>query len=153
MPTITREITVEAPIDDVFGTLEDPSGLPRFVPGVSEVTDIHRTEDRIGDSFRVVYSVAGIKLPQKFTTIVYVRPSRAQLRFEGPMRGTMDWQLDAQGPATRVSLEIDYTVAGGPLGEAVNAVLLERMNEKNAERMLENLKLVVEAPGPAGATA
>ena len=34
---------------------------------------------------------------------------------------------------------------GGILGKAMNAVLVERMNEKNAERLLENLKLVSEA--------
>jgi hypothetical protein len=35
-------------------------------------------------------------------------------------------------------------MAGGVLGKAMNAVLVERMNEKNAKRMLENLKLVCE---------
>jgi hypothetical protein len=40
---------------------------------------------------------------------------------------------------------MEYEMAGGILGKAMNAMLVERMNEKNAERLLENLKLVSEA--------
>ena len=39
---------------------------------------------------------------------------------------------------------MEYEMAGGTLGKAMNAVLFERMNERNARGMLENLKLVCE---------
>jgi hypothetical protein len=38
---------------------------------------------------------------------------------------------------------------GGVLGKAIDALLMERMNEKNAERMLENIKMIVESQGAA----
>ena len=35
---------------------------------------------------------------------------------------------------------MEYEMAGGILDKAMNAVLVERMNEKNAKGVLENLK-------------
>ena len=40
---------------------------------------------------------------------------------------------------------MEYEMAGGILGKAMNAMLVERMNEKDAEQLLENLKQVSEA--------
>ena len=39
---------------------------------------------------------------------------------------------------------------GGALGRAVDSLVLERMNEKNAERMLENVKQRVESIATTG---
>jgi hypothetical protein len=41
-------------------------------------------------------------------------------------------------------------VRGGIVGQAMNALLLERMNEKNIERMLENVKLIAETEAAHG---
>jgi uncharacterized membrane protein len=62
------------------------------------------------------------------------------------MTGSWQWTLEPLGERrTRVTARIEYVLPGGALGRAANALLVERMNEKNAERLLENLKLVAEA--------
>jgi carbon monoxide dehydrogenase subunit G len=61
------------------------------------------------------------------------------------MHGTWSWRLEPAGQSTYLTTAMEYEMAGGILGKAMNAVLVERMNEKNAERLLENLKLVSEA--------
>ena len=50
-----------------------------------------------------------------------------------------------RGKSTHMTTAMEYEMAGGILGKAMNAVPVERINEKNAERLLENLKLVSEA--------
>ena len=61
------------------------------------------------------------------------------------MKGTVTWVTAGKGNATEASVRIDYQMKGGIIGTAMNALLVERMNEKNAERMLENLKMLAEA--------
>jgi carbon monoxide dehydrogenase subunit G len=61
------------------------------------------------------------------------------------MKGTWLWQLEPRGTSTHLTTQMEYEMAGGILGKAMNAMLVERMNEKNAERLLENLKLLSEA--------
>lgn len=85
----------------------------------------------------------------KFTTVEYTSPTRIIQRMEGGMTGTFTWILEPRDGATQATVRIDYEMMGGVLGKAVNALLLERMNEKNAEGMLENLKMISEATEPA----
>ena len=144
MPSVQKEITIDAPIDVVFRTLDDPEAMPEYVPSVREVGDVQRSDRRLGDSFTAIYSMFGVKLAEKFTYIEYAPPWRIKVRFEGAMTGTMGCALEPWNGATRVHLEIDYELRGGALGKAVSAVLVERMNAQTAQHMLENIKLLVE---------
>jgi carbon monoxide dehydrogenase subunit G len=144
MPTIERETTINQAPDKVFAILDDPEQIKSIAPGVNRVTDVKQTNERIGDSVRVTYSVLGLRFPMKFTITEHDPPSKLVSHMEGGMTGTFNWALKPEGGSTRTHLTIDYEMKGGILGKAMNALLVERMNEKNAERMLENLKMVAE---------
>ena len=145
MATIRKSIDIDAPAERVFAILTDPKRLPEYAPGVISVEDIRQTEQHVDNSFRATYSVLGLHFPVTFTFTEYEQPTKLTSRFEGGMQGTWTWRLSPRGKSTCLTTEMEYEMAGGILGKAMNAVLVERMNEKNTERMLENLKLVSEA--------
>ena len=145
MATIHKAIDIDAPAERVFEMLTDPKRILEYAPGVISVEDIRQTEQHLGDSFRATYSVLGVHFPMTFTATEYEQPTRLTTRFEGGMKGTCSWLLEPRGTSTHLTTSMEYEMAGGMLGKAMNAVLVERMNEKNAERLLENLKLVSEA--------
>ena len=145
MATIHKSIDIDAPAERVFAMLTDPKRLPEYAPGLISVENIRQTEQHLGDSFRAIYSVLGLHFPMTFTATEYEQPTKLTTRFEGGMKGTWTWRLSPRGKSTHLTTAMEYEMAGGILGKAMNAVLVERMNEKNAERLLENLKLVSEA--------
>lgn len=59
--------------------------------------------------------------------------------------GTNRWDLAQEGAGTKVTLTIDYEMAGGGLGKIADKLVVERMNDKNAAASLENLKSAVES--------
>ena len=149
MAEIKKSVTIDATANEVFDIVEDPSNFTKFVPNVSEVVDIHRTERRIGDTFRVIYKVLGLTFDEKFTTTEYDRPTYLTSAFKGGMNGTFRWSFEPHGRQCQVTVEINYDVAGGALGKAVDAVMLERTNAKSIEGMLENLRrMAVKAASP-----
>ena len=145
MPHIQKSIDINSPAEEVFELLSDPNRLPEYTPGVTGVEDVHQSGRHIGDSFKANYSVMGLHIPMTFTATAYEKPTKLAVRFEGGMKGNWTWTLEPRGNATHMDMQIDYDMGGGILGKAVNALLLERMNEKNAERFLEDLKMVSEA--------
>ena len=145
MLTIHKSIDIDAPAERVFAILADPERLPEYAPGVTSVENIRQTEQHLGDSFRATYAVLGLHFTMSCTVTEHEPPTKSTTRFEGGMKGTWTWRLSPRGKSTCLTTEMEYEMAGGILGKAMNAVLVERMNEKNAERMLENLKLVSEA--------
>lgn len=150
MSEIKKSLTIEATAEELFDIVEDPRQLPKFVPNVSEVVDIHRTEQRVGDTFRVIYKVLGLTFDEKFATSEYERPSNLTSAFKGGMNGTFRWTFKPQGKDCQVEVEIHYDVAGGALGKAVDAVMLERTNAKSIEGMLDNLRRMVVKAASAG---
>jgi uncharacterized membrane protein len=44
-----------------------------------------------------------------------------------------------QGEGTKISVDVDHQLAGGPQGKAVDRLMLERVNEKTIEDTLKNL--------------
>ncbi len=145
MPKITRTVEVDAPVEKVFEMLDNPENFPVFVPNVTKVSNIRRSDNRLGDTFDVVYSMMGMDFNEKFTYSEYAKPDRLAARYEGRMAGSMGISLHPKGTRTTATLDVDYEIRPGPLGRLANKLLFERMNEKSAERMLENIKLVVEA--------
>ena len=150
MAEIHKTVTIDAPAEKVFDIVDDPENYPKYVPNVSRVVDVRRSDKRIGDSFRVIYKVLGTTFDEQFTTTDYQRPTRISSAFEGGMTGTFRWAFEPLGAQTKATVDIDYRVPGGAIGKAVDSLVLERTNEKSIEGMLENLRrLAVEGGTPS----
>ena len=141
---IDKSISVNASPEETFRYLDEEELIPRYAPGVKSVEVERRTEQRIGDSFKVNYSVLGLNMPTRFVVTQYDKNSRALSSMEGPMSGTFDWTLSERANGTDVSVRIEYGVRGGALGRGLDGLLLRRVNEANVQRMLQNFKALVE---------
>ena len=144
MPVVEASIVVNAPIDKVFALQDDPWKSSEYVPGVVHVGKVTYTDERLGDSATVVYSVLGLRFASKATVVEWVRNEKMVMKLEGGLEGTLRILFTTFQGATNVSWRISYSMRGGILGKAANALLVQRMNEKNIERSLENIKLICE---------
>ncbi len=136
---IHKSATIAAAVEKAFEIVDDPANFPRYVPNVHDVADIRRSDGRIGDSFRVIYKVLGVTFDETFTVTDYQRPNLIKSTFAGGMTGTFAWTFEPVPEGSRVTIDIDYELAGGPLGKAVDSLMLQRVNEKTIEDTLQNL--------------
>ena len=67
MAKMTKKIDVVAPPDRIYGTLHDPNAMPLFVPAVTNVSNVQKTEKRVGDTFRATYGLMGMHFDLTFT--------------------------------------------------------------------------------------
>jgi len=91
----------------------------------------------------VIYKVLGITFDEKFTVTGYEPNRKLVSSFDGGMKGTFTWTFEPQGSQTECSMDIHYQVAGGVLGKAADALLLERTNEKNMDESLVKMRSVL----------
>ena len=146
MAEIHKSVTIDAAAARVFDLLDDPSGIPSYTPNVERVEDVRQSDQRIGDTFRVIYKAVGMTFEEKFTITEHTRPTRLASRFENGMKGTFLYQVAPQGEQTTLSVDVHYELPGGPLGKAIDALLLERTNEKTIEKQLDNLRQMAIRP-------
>src|SRR5206468_9981814 len=100
-----------APVEKVFVMLDNPENFPVFVPNVTKVSNIRRSEKRLGDSFDVVYSMMGMELPATITYSEYAKPKRLAARYEGRMTGSMGITLEPKGRTELATLDVYYEVS------------------------------------------
>src|SRR5438105_9458627 len=122
MAEIHKAVSVAAPVEKVFDFVDDPDRITSYTPNVERVENVQRTDQRVGDTFNVIYKVMGMTLDEKFTVAEYQRPARLVSHVEGRMKGTFAWSFAPEGEGTRASIDVHYELAGGPLGKAVDAL-------------------------------
>jgi ligand-binding SRPBCC domain-containing protein len=65
-------------------------------------------------------------------------------QMSGMMVGTQEWSYTPEGGQTRLTALVEYEMPGGALGKIADKLVVERMNTRNLEKSLENLKALVE---------
>ena len=145
---IHATVTIERPVEKVLEFVDDSDGLAKCAPMVKRVVAVVRSRRRVGSSFRVIYRVLGMPFDEEFRVIGFEPPRthtphrRFQIwqTFNGPVRGTFTWTLEAEGNQTYANLDAVYQLMGGVLGRALDALFVERAVQKDVDRMLENMK-------------
>ena len=75
MTVIQRSTTIQAPVERIFDLLDTPERAREWAVGLTRVSDVQRTDGRVGDTMRLTYSVLGLRFPMKFTVMEYERPT------------------------------------------------------------------------------
>jgi carbon monoxide dehydrogenase subunit G len=137
---IEKSVSINAAPGAVFAILEDPESLPQMAPGLKSISDLRRSEERIGDSFTANYSVLGRTFPTRFVVTHYSKDSRINSRMEGLMAGRFDWILLERANGTDLSATVSYEMQGGMLARAADFLMMRHLNGKNLERLLANIR-------------
>lgn len=149
--TITKTAQIARPGAEVMAVLRDITLLPHLSGLTTGVEGDPGRPLQVGDTFTQDLRIVGLPLHTTWT-VAEQTPTRLVCRGEstGGGQATLTESLLEAGPVTTVSLEVDYDLPGGFLGEAVDKLFVERRNEREAEHILANLKDLVESRPAAG---
>jgi ribosome-associated toxin RatA of RatAB toxin-antitoxin module len=149
MAVMRKTAYIDAPVDTVFTIVEAPENWPQYVPHVRKALDIRRTDRRVGDSFRLIYKVLGLTFDERLSVTAYERPNMYNMQVQGHMSGSQNWTFETQSGQTKVEIEVEYKLPAGPLGKALDALVLQRVNSKTIDQMFQNLNGMVGRPSSA----
>ena len=138
MLKVTRKVKINAPVEKVFGFLEDKAHLPEIWPSMIEVSD-EKTLPNGGKSYNWLYKMAGLKFQGMTEEKEFERNRRIGGTSETAIKNQVSWTFDGQDGETEVTFEAAYEVPGALLGKIAEP-LLARMNEGEAQLVLANLK-------------
>jgi uncharacterized membrane protein len=138
MAKIKRTIIINAPVEKVFDYIADSNNLPEFWPSMVEVKDVEKDK-----SFRWVYKMAGMRFEGSSEVIESIANERRVTKSTSGIPNTFMWTYQPEQGGTRLTLEIEYTVPIPLLGKLAE-VFIVKMNEREADIMLANLKARME---------
>ena len=143
MTTLERSIVIKATPAAIDAVALNGNRLSEWYTGMQE-TKADAVYPEVGGTVDTVYRAAGINFKVKITSIALDRGHSITLQMDGMITGTNRWVYSPAGEDTQVTATLEYELPGGSLGQALNKLVVEKMNAENLEKSLSNLKAVVE---------
>ena len=143
MTSIDKEIILNAPLEKIYDFLIKPSNLPRIWPSLLEVTDVKLLPNG-GYSDKYLYKMAGIRLRGTAKCTDVVPYHWFSVKIEGAANCTIAFTFRRKDTTqTKVTVTIDYRVSVPLVNRLAEAVIV-KMNEREADMVLANLRVVME---------
>lgn len=145
MITIERTTYVNAPLELVAEYL-GPSHLTEIWPGMIEVSGVEELPAG-GVKYHYEYKLAGFRVNGDSETIEFSPGPEIYRRVQknsGHVESTISWMLTRENGSTTVKVKADYEIPDFMLSNLA-APLIRRLNEREADAMLWNLKDRVES--------
>lgn len=144
MTTLERSILINATTEAIDAVALNGNRLPQWYTGMQEA-QADNLYPQVGGTVETTYRTAGLNFKVKITSVQLTPGQSITLRMDGMITGTNRWVYQPEGEAVRVIATLDYEMPGGGLGQALNKLVVEKMNAENLEKSLANLKALVES--------
>ena len=143
MATLTRSITIAAPVDTVFDFALDISRLWRWKDVA--LTDVEIKPEGVGTSARMYTHLLGFHVEGglEYTEVIPGQRIVAQVHFFAE-KPTWTFTFEPADGGTKVTAEGEWNVKVPVLGAPIEGMLVKE-HEPYVEAMLANLKTQVEA--------
>ncbi len=152
MQRIRKTIEIKAQAQRVFDFITQPTNLPTIWPNLVEVSNVV-TKGGGYHEFDWVYKMAGLHFKGHAKTEEAQPGKLSRVRNEGAIPSTFIWTFQGlDGTGTRLTCEVEYTIPVPVLGKLAE-VVVAKMNEREAETLLANLKDMLEGTATAAVGA
>ena len=153
MATVHQEITIDAPVEQVWAVLADFGGVSKWNPMVSH--SVTTSDDASGVGCVRTCEVSGMgRVTEEATE--WVEGESLSVTVEGaPMLRSMSARMAVQpeGSGTRATMDAEFTVKFGPIGAVMAAVMMKPKLASTMREALGGLKHYVETGRKIGEEA
>lgn len=142
MKKIEKRVFVEAPVERVFEFVVDPNNLLSVWPSLIEVKNV-KVEPSGAHSFDWTYKMVGLRFHGHADATEVEKNRRVVTKNEGGIPSTFEWLYASKDSGTEITLRVDYELPNKALDKLAEPIV-GRLNEREAETLLHNIKAVME---------
>ncbi len=134
-------IVINAPVEKVFGLLQDTERLPEWMPLLIDVSDIKG--DGVGKTFKWTYKFIGIKFTGESKITEEVANQKVVTKSTAGIESVWTWKFTREGKGTKVDLLVEYTIPVPVLGKFAEPFVVKQ-GVKDIKHTLETFKHLLE---------
>lgn len=138
---VQAEIKVSA--QKIFEFITNPENIPSILPGLIENSNVPALPLTTGASFNYKYQMYGMTFDGVWTVLDIKEPTLYKAHTTGGIESDWTIEISDEGDSTKVQLTVEYAIPG-TLFHKIKAAILRKINEKEADHMIHNLKAVLE---------
>ena len=142
MPKVDNEVIINAPVEKIFNYISQPSNLLQIWPSLVEIKN-QKLLPNGGYNYQWTYKMSGIHLTGTGECIDLIPNVVLASKNTGAVESTVRFSFLYKGIQTKVTLSIEYQIPSTLLGRIAEIIIL-KMNDKEAELILDNLRIIFE---------
>ncbi len=147
MATIRRSVEINTPLEKVFDFVSAPGNWTRYVTSLISVDNVSDDPIKAGTTFDWTYRMLGMDFQGKGKVLEYEKNRRFSIRMEGHFPITETYDFDGDASKTTLTVQIDYDLPGKLLGVLADRMVVEKLNVKEADTVLDKVKTLCEEGG------
>ena len=93
MAKVSASILINKPIEEVFEFTASPINGPKFIPNLSENTNIQPEHPGVGQTFDLHFNMFGISLSGKAKVSEFERPNKTVIETDGNNKTTWTYSF------------------------------------------------------------
>lgn len=144
MINANSSVVINTALEKVFDYAASPINGPVFIPNLSENTNISPETMEVGQAWDWRFNMAGVDLHGSAEVTAFNKPHSFSLKTTGGVTSDWTYTFAQEDGGTKVTLEVSYDPPQDVLGK-MSAHVIEKVNQKNVEQGLQNLKTILEA--------
>ncbi|RME66355.1 MAG: hypothetical protein D6778_04890 [Nitrospirae bacterium] len=144
MAVIRRSIDINAPLAKVFEFVSSPKNWTTYLTALVKVENLSSETLAPGVTFDWTYRMMGMDFNGKGQVLEYEKDKRFKMRMEGHFPITETYHFDGDDKRTTLTVEIEYELPGKVLGVLADKMVVEKLNVKEADSVLEKIKTICE---------
>jgi uncharacterized membrane protein len=146
MSTVSAKIDIDAPIEDVWATVMDPSRLGEWVTIHKSVSHVSDSPLRRGSTMDQAMHVRGLTFHVHWTLMAIDSPRHAEWEGGGPAHSTaiIRYELfSTDDDRTTFQYTNEFHPPGGRLGSVAGRIIVGATSEREANNSLSRLKALL----------
>ena len=144
MPNVNKSVTVSRAPAEVIDYIADVSNHPAFIGPLKSVSDLAGDPRQPGTTWSWLFVMAGVEISGDAETVRYEPGKTFSYRTTSGALSTFEYSAAAHGDGTSVTINVEYEIPRTLLGK-VQAPVVERLNEADGQRAVDNLKVILDA--------
>ncbi|HEY6837137.1 MAG TPA: SRPBCC family protein [Geobacteraceae bacterium] len=144
MPTIEQKIHINAPLAKVYTFITTAANWTEYVTSLTEVSNVSSPGLEPGTTYSWEYRMLGVKLTGTGRVTENVFQQSFGMHMEGTIPISEHYTLSEKDGGTDLAIRINYQMPVKVLEKIANSKLVEKLNMREAESVLEKIKLLCE---------
>ncbi|MEJ7824412.1 MAG: SRPBCC family protein [Solirubrobacteraceae bacterium] len=147
MSVVIASIDIDAPLQEVWDYVMDPSHYRDWVTIVDAVSNVDKGPLRRGSRMDQVLHLRGVRFKVRWKLEILRSPECARWEGSGPARSkaVTEHRLSSRNGLTHFDYRNEFRTPFGPLGAAASKVIVGGIPEKEARASLARLKQILES--------
>ncbi len=147
MSVVIARIDIDAPLQEVWDYVMDPSHYGDWVTIVDDVSNVSRGPLRPGFEMDQTLHLRGVRFKVHWRLDIVRPPRSARWEGRGPARSraVIEHRLSMRDGLTHFDYRNEFRTPFGPLGAAASKVIVGGIPEKEANASLTRLKQILES--------